>query len=38
MLQRIDPLLGNDRKSNSETTAVARQQILNKQQFNYNSE
>jgi hypothetical protein len=31
-----DPFLGNDRETNNKTTAVARQQILNKQQMNYN--
>jgi hypothetical protein len=34
---RIDPFLGNDRETNNKTTAVARQHILNKQQFNYNN-
>jgi hypothetical protein len=29
--------LGNDREINKKTTAAARQQILNKQQLNYNS-
>jgi hypothetical protein len=28
---RVEPLLGNDFKTNNETTFVARQQILNKQ-------
>jgi hypothetical protein len=31
----IDPLLGNDRETNNETTPAAGQQILNKQQLNY---
>jgi hypothetical protein len=35
-LWRIDPFLGNDRETNNTTTAVARQQILNEQQLNYN--
>jgi hypothetical protein len=35
---RVDSLLGNDRKTNNETTLAARRQILNKQQLNYNSE
>jgi hypothetical protein len=30
------PLLGNDSETNKETTLAARQQILNKQQLNYN--
>jgi hypothetical protein len=34
---RIDPFLGNDRETNNEKTAVARQQIHNKQQLNYNN-
>jgi hypothetical protein len=33
----IDPFLGKDRETNKKTTAVARQQILNKQQLNYNN-
>jgi hypothetical protein len=33
--RNIDPFLGNDRETKNKTTAVARQQILNKQQFNY---
>jgi hypothetical protein len=33
---RIDLFLGNDGKTNT-TTAVAWQQILNKQQLNYNN-
>jgi hypothetical protein len=37
ILWRIDPFLGNDRETNSKTTAVARQQILTKQQLNYNT-
>jgi hypothetical protein len=37
-LQSVDPLLGNDRETNNETRLAARQQILNKQQLNYNSE
>jgi hypothetical protein len=35
-LWRIDPFLGNNRETNNKTTAVARQQILKKQQLNYN--
>jgi hypothetical protein len=31
-----DPLLGNDRETNNETMHTARQQILDKQQLNYN--
>jgi hypothetical protein len=31
-----DPLLGSDRDTDNETTSAARQQILNKQQLNYN--
>jgi hypothetical protein len=34
---RRDPLLGNDRETNNETTAAGRQQILNKQQWNNNN-
>jgi hypothetical protein len=34
MLQRIDPLLGNDREANNKATPVVGQQILNKQQLN----
>jgi hypothetical protein len=30
----IDPFLGNNHETNNKTTAVARQQILNKQQLN----
>jgi hypothetical protein len=37
ILWRIDPFLGNDRGKNNNTTAVARLQILNKQQLNYNN-
>jgi hypothetical protein len=33
----IDPFLGNSRKTNNKTTAIARQQILNKQQLNYSN-
>jgi hypothetical protein len=33
-----DPLLGNDRGTNSEIMPAARQQILDKQQLNYNRE
>jgi hypothetical protein len=33
---RIDPLLGNDRETNKEITPACRQQILDKQQLNYN--
>jgi hypothetical protein len=29
--------MGNDRKTNNNTAAVARQQVLNKQQLNYNN-
>jgi hypothetical protein len=35
VLWHIDPFLGNDRETISRTTAIARQQILNKQQLNY---
>jgi hypothetical protein len=35
ILRCIDPVLGNDNKTNNRTTAVARQHILNKQQLNY---
>jgi hypothetical protein len=38
MLWRIDSLLGKDLETNNETTAVAKQQIFNKQQLNYNNE
>jgi hypothetical protein len=31
-----DLLLDNDRETNNDTTLTARQQILNKQQLNYN--
>jgi hypothetical protein len=31
-----DTLLGNDRETHNETTPSARQQILDKQQLNYN--
>jgi hypothetical protein len=31
-------LLGNDHETNNEITPAARQQILNKQQLNYNIE
>jgi hypothetical protein len=31
-----DPLLGNSHETNNETTPTARQQILNKQELNYN--
>jgi hypothetical protein len=34
---RIDPFLGNDRERNDKATVVARQQILNWQQLNYNN-
>jgi hypothetical protein len=34
---RTDLFLGNERKTNDETTAVARHQIFNKQQLNYSS-
>jgi hypothetical protein len=37
MLRHIDQFLGNNRKTKNETTAIARQQILNKQQLNCNS-
>jgi hypothetical protein len=33
----LDLLLGNDREANNKTTIAARQEILNKQQFNYSS-
>jgi hypothetical protein len=33
-----DPSLGNDRKTNNETTPAARKQILNKKQSNYNND
>jgi transcription initiation factor TFIIIB Brf1 subunit/transcription initiation factor TFIIB len=32
----VDLLLGNDSETKNETTSVARQQILDKQQLNYN--
>jgi hypothetical protein len=35
-LNCIDPVLGNDHETN-KTTAIARQQTLNKQQLNYNN-
>jgi hypothetical protein len=38
ILWRTDPLLHNDHETNNEATPAARQQILNKQQLNYNSE
>jgi ferredoxin-like protein FixX len=37
-LWHVDPLLGNDSETNNETKAVAMQQIINKQQLNYNEE
>lgn len=37
VMRRIDLFLGNDCDTNNKTTAVARQLILNKQQFNYNN-
>jgi hypothetical protein len=36
-LWRMDAFLFNDRETNNKTTDVARQQILNKQQLNYNN-
>jgi hypothetical protein len=36
ILRCIDPVLGNDHDTN-KTTAIARQQILNKQQLNYSN-
>jgi 3-deoxy-D-arabino-heptulosonate 7-phosphate (DAHP) synthase class II len=33
VLWRTDPLLGNNRKTNNQTKAVAREQILNKQAY-----
>jgi hypothetical protein len=38
VLWRIDMFLGNDRETNNKKTDVARQQILSKQQLNYNRE
>jgi hypothetical protein len=35
ILWRIDPLLGNDRETDSKTTVLGRQQILTKQQLSY---
>jgi hypothetical protein len=32
----IDPFLSNDHETNNKKTAIVRQQILNKQQLNYN--
>jgi hypothetical protein len=32
-MQHVDPLLGNDLETNNETTFVARQQILNRQEY-----
>jgi hypothetical protein len=32
----IHPFLGNDRETDKKKTAIAGQQILNKQQLNYN--
>jgi hypothetical protein len=37
ILWNIDPFLGNDRETNHKTTAVARQQVLNKQQLKLNN-
>jgi hypothetical protein len=37
MLWGTDPFLGNDYETNKKTTAATRQQILNKQQLNYNN-
>jgi hypothetical protein len=34
ILWRIDPFLGNDHETNKNTTAVVRQQILSKYQYN----
>jgi hypothetical protein len=34
---RVDPFLGYGRETGSRITAVAREQILNKQQLNYNN-
>jgi hypothetical protein len=36
-LWHIDPFLGNDHETNNKTRAVAKQQIFNKQQLNYNN-
>jgi hypothetical protein len=36
VLLHINPLISNDHETNNNTTAIAREQILNKQQFNYN--
>jgi hypothetical protein len=33
ILWRIDPFLGSDRESNTETISVARQQLINKHEF-----
>jgi hypothetical protein len=33
ILQQVDPLLGNNLETNTETTSAARQQILNKQVY-----
>jgi hypothetical protein len=38
VLWRIDLLLGNDHETTNQITAIARQQILSKQQLNYNNE
>jgi hypothetical protein len=35
ILRHTDPFLGNDRETRNRITAVAMQQILNKQQLNY---
>jgi hypothetical protein len=37
ILWRTDPFLGNDRETNNETTAVAKQEFINKQQLKYDN-
>jgi hypothetical protein len=37
ILWHTDLFLGNNHKTNKKTTAIARQEILNKQQLNYSN-